>query len=610
MSHFNKTLNNLLSARFILVMACLATLAAYGPHFSNGLIFDDHPQIENNPIVNGTTAWTEAFHQGIWAHMAGETGSRDIYYRPILLLIHRLAYQAGNGSAIAFHILSFTLHLLAILLAYNVLRRLDLQPKAAAAATALFALHPLASETIYWAASAGEILFQISLLATVLFSLLALSGQPIKRKLCHLGAILSLICGLLSKETAVIIAPIITMEAFRHTREERLSRLKASLPLWLVTVGFLWLRSRIVSTDIGELLPDGLQNIGQFGTGLIWYLKQFLLPYPLTSVHMLPMEASAWQMILGLSATVSLLFTFVWCFLRRPNALFFLSWFFLPLIIALIPTLTSLDFINGTPLAERYMYVSLVPWCALSVLLIKHLIVTRAPLEKRLKTGAAIGLTACLLAGAMSHSYGHAFRDDESFFQRAYAHAPDNPHVLMWSGILKRRQNQPLLALELFNKTMAINPEMPFLYVNRGLVLAQLGRLSEAVDSLQLAIQQNPQQSGVNFELARVLQDLGQIDAAIEHYRKELQLTPDHLAAMGDLGLCLYMKNDPIGAVNIWERALKIKDLPYIRFNLGMAYRQLGRMDLSAIHLQRFLQTANEGHAEQRRLARQWLSTE
>ena len=79
---------------------------------------------------------------------------------------------------------------------------------------------------------------------------------------------------------------------------------------------------------------------------------------------------------------------------------------------------------------------------------------------------------------------------------------------------------------------------------------------------------------------------------------------------MSDLGLCLYMKNNPTGAVNIWERALTIKDLPYIRFNLGMAYRELGRMDLSTIHLQRFLHTAKEGYTEQRRLARQWLSTE
>ena len=180
----------------------------------------------------------------------------------------------------------------------------------------------------------------------------------------------------------------------------------------------------------------------------------------------------------------------------------------------------------------------------------------------------------------------------------------------MWSGIIKKRQNQPLQALELFDKTMAINPEMPYLYVNRGLVLAQLGRLNEAVESLQFAIQQNPQQSGGNFELARVLQDLGQIDAAIQHYRKELELTPDHLAAMGDLGLCLYMKNNPTAAVDIWQRALTINDVPYLRFNLGMAYRELGRMNESAIHLQRFLHTANEGYAEQRRLAKQWLRIE
>ncbi len=74
------------------------------------------------------------------------------------------------------------------------------------------------------------------------------------------------------------------------------------------------------------------------------------------------------------------------------------------------------------------------------------------------------------------------------------------------------------------------------------------------------------------------------------------------------LGICLYMRKDPFRAAQIWEKALKIDDTPFLRFNPGKLYREMGQTEAAAIHLRYFVQIADRNYSQQKRLALQWLS--
>jgi len=161
--------------------------------------------------------------------------------------------------------------------------------------------------------------------------------------------------------------------------------------------------------------------------------------------------------------------------------------------------------------------------------------------------------------------------------------------------------------LSWLDKAAARDPGLLSLSINRGFVLAKLQRFPEAIQVYQSILKKNPEQIGVHLRLANIFLDLGKGEKAIYHYRKELELNPGSAEAMDNLGICLIQNNDPNGAVMLWEKSLKIKNSPYLQFNLGMAYRNLGQKRQELMHLRQFLQISDKNYTYQRNLAMKWL---
>lgn len=596
-----------LSPRLLLPLLLLAVIAVYGPHLGNGFVFDDHPQIEQNPLVRGEVPWTKALNQGVWAQREGETGVSNNYYRPLFLLVQRLVYRTDDGSPRAFHLFNLGLQLVVILLVVAALRRLEFSPTAALVAAALFALHPLTGEVVYWASCSSELLAQIGLLVA-LTAVLAAEGNSLVRRICWLVTATSgTLLALFSKETAVAIAPILTLEVLRHPRQERGRRLAAVLPLWLVTLGYLWLRSRMVTSGLGAFLPDGFRNLGEVGSALARYVRLFLLPYPLTPLHAFSFPPTTVEMAVGLALLAALLAAVFLLLCWRPAGVFWLGWIVLPLLLPLVPFLYSYHQVTG-PVAERYMYLSLVPWAALVVLAFRKLSLIGMPIASHRAAGAVLVLVACIAGGLALFQYGKVFRNDGSYFQRGYRYNPESPFALQWLALQEMKQDRYSTALALLDQATARAPDMTSLLMNRGMVLARLGRLPEAARLFQSMLQRNAVQPGVHLRLANVLDQLGRPDEAAYHYREELKLNPGSVAAMNNFGIYLYQHRDPRGAITLWEKALHKQPSPDIEFNLGMAYRDLGQSAPEGRYLRQFLQTAGRNYATQRQLANQWLS--
>ena len=116
-------------ARFLLLAAALA---AFGASLGSGFHFDDYA-IFSDPVLTSPWGWLQ-----VW-------GWRQT--RPLTYLTFWLNYQTGGQDALGYHALNLLLHLGAVLLAYECLRRL-LPERAALVAAALFAVHPLQAEAV------------------------------------------------------------------------------------------------------------------------------------------------------------------------------------------------------------------------------------------------------------------------------------------------------------------------------------------------------------------------------------------------------------------------------------------------------------------------------
>ncbi len=109
-----------------------AALIAFGASLGSGFHFDDYA-IFSDPSLTSAAGIRE-----IWS--LGQT-------RPLTYLTFWLNFQVGGGDPLGYHLFNLLLHLGAVLLAWECLRRL-LPETAAIAAAFVFAVHPLQAEAV------------------------------------------------------------------------------------------------------------------------------------------------------------------------------------------------------------------------------------------------------------------------------------------------------------------------------------------------------------------------------------------------------------------------------------------------------------------------------
>ena len=95
------------------------------------------------------------------------------FYRPAAEVLVAWQYHLFGFNPLPYHLVSFVAHLAAVYLTHGLFRRLDIEARASFAAAAVFALHPLNTETVSWISG------QMSLFAALCaLACLALAARP------------------------------------------------------------------------------------------------------------------------------------------------------------------------------------------------------------------------------------------------------------------------------------------------------------------------------------------------------------------------------------------------------------------------------------------------
>ena len=292
---------------------------------------------------------------------------------------------------------------------------------------------------------------------------------------------------------------------------------------------------------------------------------------------------------------------------KRPRWLFWAGWIVVPLLPRLIQLFSTRW--TGTVVAERYLLQSLVPWCAM-IVLVSNSALKRLPTPKlRGRLGAILLISACVVGGSLTHRHGRVFASDETLFNYALRHAPDDPVVLNSLAQLHMVKDENAEALPLLRRAIESEPGLVPAHLNLGIVLSRMGRTDEAIPSFEAALRLDRAVAGANLLLGDSLRDVGKIDEAARHYHAELRLQPRSVAARTNLGSYRYVKGDLTGALRYWEDALAdAPENPDLLFNLGMVCRELSEPDRSAKFLRRFLTVADERYRAQQEMATRWLA--
>ncbi len=420
--------------------------AVYLPSVGGDFVYDDHRFVQLNPAVREGAALESYFLEP-----ETQTADRSFHglYRPLRTLSYR-AVHLLSPDAPAQRVASLLLHLLNGWLVWRLLRFV-LGPRQGGGAllgALAFVLHPLATESVAFISSRGDLLAMTGMLGAVLLYLRP--GRP--ARLASLAIFLLALC---SKESAVVLPGLLVLvDGFIEGPGRIRGRWRAYaqygqvLLLWLA-MRYLALGSGAFGQDGGLGLPGGELLASVFSSG-VYYTAATTLPWWLT--FELDLAASAGLATSGFFLAAALLFVAGRLrALARPATLAIL-WF----PVALIPvTLFQFVFPLKVEIANRFAYPALVSFAMLL-----------AFAATRRKTAFALAMIVLAAFVPLTVARAGVFKDERSLWTDVLETQPGHSRALYGLGVADLKAGEFSLARERLRRAALANPRNPRLAVH------------------------------------------------------------------------------------------------------------------------------------------------
>jgi hypothetical protein len=502
------------------------------------------------------------------------------YYRPVVILSYMLDVDLyGDAQVAGLHISNVLYHVATTffvwLLACRLFRHLPNGSTGAVMAAAIFAVHPIHTESVSWITGRSDVLATLFFVPGIS---LALLWRDTGAKWALAAAGILYMLALLSKEIAVaalIIVPaalLLTPSLADGTADGNHSRVqppstftfqfRANIGMWLATavmlLGVTGLYLALRHTDgvaYGIQLQAGwLEYVVRLEKSIAYYLVKVLVPWP-QSNHV------AWESAPGLLATngaflialgLLVLSGLFWRRHRDGLLLLVMIWFG----AALAPSIAvAVRQISGTPLAERYLYLPSV-----SMALLLGIACCQPRLGKWLKpaTWAVAVLIVAYSLGTVER--GIVWGSNLKLWTDATEKAPNRGELWNLLGVAYREQGDDAKALDAFHKAIdGDNNRTGRSYAKRNVALIYHGQnnLQRAKEYYLAAIEEQPDNPNAQYDLGvmynmearsigeendRQNQIGAKLDLAATHFAATVRLNPFHIRARWGLASVLAMQ--------------------------------------------------------------------
>jgi protein O-mannosyl-transferase len=519
-----KAVNGLPAPRFWWALVFVVALAPYATSLSNGFVWDDEPIIVKNVQNRDPGALLEIL-TGMDATRAAD---KTPYYRPLTRLTYWVEYQVHGLNPIFSHLANMLLHAASAVLVLRLALALFGTQFPALAAALLFAVHPVNAEAVNFLATRNTLLSTLFVLAALVCFLGFLeTGRRTQLGWCAAFFFL----GVLSKETALCLVPLLPVTAAVLSGKPQRNALRDSLPGVLVCSAlaglYLVLRQHALSgagaspdilTGLGDRLIEMLYLVPRSLLLLLW--PRVLSPYyplPQTLVPLIPWLALSWAGIIALVAWIATRG-------RCAATVLGLCWyaaFYLP-ASGIVP-------IPSAPLAERYLYLPAIgAWLIAAELLRRAL--ERFPARKRAITGACTVLLILLAARSTLRTMD--WRSNVTLFSRLVQTAPQLAfsHHNLGTSYLDEQQD-PVRAQAELEQALRIDPSFPRSHTVLGFICMQRQDLAGANEHLSKALEQDPNDAEAHYNRAVIMEVQGKTRETLWHLERFLAIDNPEFAA-------------------------------------------------------------------------------
>jgi tetratricopeptide (TPR) repeat protein len=514
------------------VLLALVTILAYQPVWHAGFIWDDNDYVTRNLTLRSVGGLAQ-----IWCHLTATP-----QYYPLVHTSFWLEYHLWGLNPLGYHVVNVLLHALAAVLLWRVLVRLQLS--GAWLAAGIFALHPVAVESVAWVTERKNVLAGVFYLAAALAYLRWTEGgmdgkKQIRGSLRWYYLAFALFVAALLSKTVACSLPAAMLLVMWWKRGRIAGRdVWPLLPFFVAGVAMGLVTSWLERTHVGAQGPGWAFSISErcliAGRALWFYADKLFWPANLTFIYpRWQLNASLWWQWIFPVASLAVVVV-LWCLRPRIGRG--------PLVAVLYFAGTlfpALGFTNVFPMrytfvADHYQYLAcaglIIPFAAL----VSNWIVSERPgrILYRCLSGSLL-----LLLGFLTWKRSHIYADRET----------------------------------LWRDTLAKNPTCWLAHNNLGNVLLQKGRVGEAIIQIKMALAIKPDLAEGHYNFGDALVQNGQMDEAMAHYQKAIEIKPDYAEAHSDLGYALFQNGQTNEALVHYQTAVGIKP-DYAVAQRGLAF--------------------------------------
>lgn len=556
-----------LIAGFVLVALILV---AYSATLNAPFEFDDQAAIVNNGTLRN-------FWEFNWlSPTAG--GDSTVSGRPVLAATLAANYAIGGLDVRGYHILNITIHVVAALLLFGLLRRaiayIDVDKSrathdiAAFAAAGIWALHPLQTEAVTYIVQRAESLMALFYLLTLYCFLRGLEST--RRTLWWTGSTLCCAAGMGTKEVMVS-APVMILLFDRAYIEQSFSAAWKARKTFYTILAATWLPLLFLVWSLGGNRGGSTGGLTTAGAVPYWlsqciaiptYIKLILWPNPLVFEYGPDVYNGVPELIVCTIVTLALIALCFYAWFKRPR-LGFLGLYFLAI---LAPT----SLVPGTlqAIVEHRLYLAIAPVSAL----------VSFYLYKTVGLRSLIVLVPILVAlGFLTFKRNEVYRTATLLWEDTVIKRPENArahHNYAEALVAEGRVDE---AITQYRRAISIQPNHAFAHEGLGRALLNRGDVPNAAMEFRAAIQADPTMSVAHVDLGRALTRLGQIDEAMQQYRDVLIKEPDALDARVNLGALLITQGAAKEGISLLRSVLSIKpNLAEAHYHLGLGLEKLG----------------------------------
>lgn len=471
---------------FLLFVALL-----YLPFLGNEFVADDI-----SDIVLGPPHWT-------WMGVIRLGG-----------LVHYWIYYIFGIVPWPYRLVNILFHIGNVTLVWLIVRK-HARERIAFVAALVFAIHPLAIESVTWIS--GGVVYAYS----AFFFLLSLYWYRDGSRLKRILSLVSFSIALLVSEKVISLIFIFGLYEWMFGNLKK--HWKDWIPYIAVIIPFVLfyitrLGIRISGLEETSYQPfTGLYNpLLQLPLAISSYIELFVWPQHLTLYHVGVFHSWGEEAGIRIAVTVAYIVVTLVGLVRKKPWGFWLAWVGIALGVTLLPI--KIAWI----VAERYVYLGFIGFCVVAAMLFDRIV----SLRKWELIGTCIGIIILIALVTRTMVRNSEWRSEDSLWVATVRESPEDPKSWNNMGDVYARHGAYDKSVEAFTQATKLNPQYADAYHNIGNTYLQMKKYDEAVPYFEKALSINPNLWQSHRGLAGIAAIKGDYQQALGYIEKALNINP------------------------------------------------------------------------------------